>query len=164
MGSALRFGVLGSLDVGVDGRSVAVPRGKPRVVLALLLLEANRVVASDRLIEALWGGRPPAGAHNTLQVHVSQLRKALDPRREVVVTAPPGYAIELGPGELDLEEFEQLAAEGDEALTAGDPEAAAAALRAALALWRGAPLEDLRYESCLQGAIHRLEELRLAIV
>ena len=137
---------------------------KQRALLAILLLNANEVVSSDRLIDQLWGEAPPETAPKGLQGYVSGLRKALDLARddEVVVTRPPGYAIQLEAEQLDLSRFERLRAQARAALGAGEAGEACAALREALALWRGPPLADVAYESFAQTEIDRLEELRLA--
>ena len=81
-----------------------------------------------------------------------------------LVARPPGYLLRVEPGELDLEHFERLVAEGREALAAGDAAAAAESLRAAEALWRGRPLADLEFEPFARVEVERLEELRLAAV
>jgi DNA-binding SARP family transcriptional activator len=106
-------------------------------LLALLLLHANRVVSRDRLIDELWDGSPPETASTALQVHVSQLRKALG--HDAIATQAPGYMVAVEPGALDLERFEHLVkeAQGEE------PETAAERLREALGLWRGPPFADL---------------------
>jgi DNA-binding SARP family transcriptional activator/glutamine cyclotransferase len=144
----LEFRVLGSLEVSDDGRPIVIGGQKQRALLALLLLHANEVVSRERLIDELWETDPPHTARTALQVHISQLRKALG--RERIVTQSPGYRAVVAPGELDVERFEQLAADG----------ADGAALREALALWRGAPLADLGdgYARLERG---RLEEQRL---
>jgi len=144
----LEFRVLGSLEVSDDGRPIVIGGQKQRALLALLLLHANEVVSRERLIDELWETDPPETARTALQVHISQLRKALG--RERIVTQAPGYRAAVGPGELDLERFEQLTADG----------ADRAALREALALWRGAPLAELgdAYARMERG---RLEEQRL---
>jgi DNA-binding SARP family transcriptional activator len=144
------FRLLGPLEADVEGNPVQLAAAKPRALLALLLLNRNRVVSTERLIDELWGDEPPARATKTLQVYISQLRKALGPDR--LVTRPPGYVLKLAPGELDLERFEQLAAEGRKRLAAGDAAGARDELREALDLWRGPP----------EGPAARLEDLRLA--
>jgi predicted ATPase/DNA-binding SARP family transcriptional activator len=156
------FGILGPLEVADNGREPVIAPGKQRALLAILLLQANEVVSSDRLIEALWGEQPPASAAKSLQVHVSRLRKALGGGEGPIITAPNGYSIRVAPGELDLERFTRLAEEGRLALGAHDPERGAELLRAALSLWRGPPLADFTFESFAQLEIGRLEELRLA--
>ena len=121
------------------------------------------------MIEELWGEQPPASAAKSLQVHVSRLRRALEGDRgngaaSVVVTRGGGYLVRVGPGQLDLESFEQLLDEGSGALADGDPKGAVELLRDALGLWRGPPLAEFAYESFAQREIARLEELRLTAV
>ena len=113
------FRLLGPLEIVVDGRPVRLDAGKPRALLALLLLNRNRTVATDVLVEELWGGAAPARATKTVQVYVSQLRKALGPER--LVTRPPGYELRVEEGELDLDRFERLAGEARERLVAREP-------------------------------------------
>ncbi len=158
----MEFRILGPVEVRDDGRVIRLGGGKQRAVLALLLLNANRVVASERMIELLWGERPPATAATALHGHISSLRKALGP--EVIATRAPGYVLQAGTGELDLERFEQLRAEGLDALERGDPGAAAERLRAALGLWRGEALGDIGFEPFAQPEAARLEGLRLDAV
>ena len=166
----VEFRILGPLEVHEDGRSLALGGAKPRSLLAILLLNANQVVSSDRLIDELWGAEAPDTAPKALQVHVSQLRKALEPGRapgeagRVLVTRAPGYLLQLEPDELDLGCFERLASEGRAALAARDPAGAASLLREALALWRGPPLAEVAYTDFAQREISRLEELRLSIL
>src|SRR5438874_7519983 len=155
-----QFSLLGPLSVSSDGTPVALGGQKRRALLAVLLLDANNVVSRDRLIDALWGEEPPDTARNTIQVYVSQLRKLLPD--DVLETAPPGYRLILDPDAVDLFEFVRLSEEGRTALGAADAAGAAETLRAALALWRGAPLADLPWEPFAQAEIVRLEELRLA--
>jgi YVTN family beta-propeller protein len=158
----MEFRILGPVEVRDDGRLVRLGGGKQRAVLALLLLNANRVVASERMIELLWGERPPATAATALHGHISSLRKALGP--DVIATRPPGYVLETAIGELDLERFEWLQAEGRDALERGDPGAAAERLRAALGLWRGEALSDIGFEPFIQAEAARLEGVRLDAV
>jgi DNA-binding SARP family transcriptional activator len=128
-------------------------------VLAVLLLSAGEVVSTERLIDDLWGEHVPSSARPVLQGYVSNLRKAVGP---LLVTRAPGYVLELQPEQLDLRRFERLLGEGRADLAAGRAETAAATLREALALWRGAALADFAYEPFAQAAVVRLEELRLA--
>ena len=158
----MEFRILGPVEVRDDGRVVRLGGGKQRAVLALLLLNANRVVASERMIELIWGERPPATAATALHGHISSLRKALGP--DVIATRPPGYVLETAIGELDLERFEWLQAEGRDALENGDPALAAERLRAALELWRGEALSDVGFEPFVQTEAARLEGLRLDTV
>ena len=122
-------------------------------MLALLLLQANRVVSRDRLIDELWDGSPPDTASTALQVHVSQLRKVLG--HGAIVTKAPGYLVSVEPGGLDLERFEQLVAEA----RGRDAVGSAEAFRAALELWRGPPLADLD-DSVARAERAQLEEQR----
>jgi DNA-binding SARP family transcriptional activator len=162
--ASIEFGVLGPLEARSGNRTLPLPGPKPRALLALLLLNANEVVSSDRLIDELWGGKPPATAATALHVHVSQLRKALKAGGERLATRGAGYVITLAPDQLDLRRFERLAGQGERALTRGDPASAATSLEAALDLWRGPPLADLSYEPFAQSPILRLEELRLSVL
>jgi len=144
----VEFRILGPLEVVDGGRSLPLGGARERAVLALLLTRPNEVVSTDRLIDELWGAKPPRTALNTVQYYVSQLRKLLGAER--IVTRPPGYAIRIAGGELDLQEFELLLERGN-----------AEALHEALALWRGPPLADFVYEPFAREEIVRLEELRL---
>jgi DNA-binding SARP family transcriptional activator len=144
----VEFRVLGPLEVSDDGLPIAIGGQKQRALLALLLLHANEVVSRDRLIDELWEEDPPETARTALQVHISQLRKAVG--RERILTQAPGYRAVVGPDELDLERFEQLVAD----------DADEAELREALALWRGAPLAELG-DGFARMERGRLEEQRL---
>jgi DNA-binding SARP family transcriptional activator len=152
----LEFRILGPLEVADDGEPLQLSGQKQRALLALLLLDANRVVSTDRIVDALWGEQPPRTAATSLQNFVSQLRKLLG--ADVVVTKPPGYQLRIAPEQLDLERFTRLVEES----RAEPPAERAAKLRRALALWRGRPLADLGFEAFAQQEIGRLEELRLA--
>ena len=153
----MEFRILGSLEVVARGRALKLGGSRQRTLLALLLTRANEVVSTDRLIDELWGARPPRTAANALQYHVSQLRKTLAPGGSIV-TQDPGYLIQVGPDELDLLRFERLVEEARQS----SPELAARLLRDALGLWRGPALADLAHESFAQAEILRLEELRVA--
>jgi len=156
------FRLLGPLEAVVDGTPVRLAAEKPRALLALLLLNRNRVVPTERLVDELWGEEAPARATKALQVYVSQLRKALGPER--LVTRSPGYELRVDEGELDVARFESLAAAAREQLSAGNARAAAAGLREALELWRGPALREFRSEPFAEIAGARLEDLRLGAV
>ena len=158
----MEFGILGPLEVRHDGRPVVLAGARQRALLAILLLHAGEVVSNDRLMDDLWGERTPAAGATALRVRVSQLRKALRGGDDLLVTHPPGYALRVEPGRLDLWRFERLVADGDRALARDDPEEAADLLREALGLWRGPPLADFAYAPFAQAPIARLEELHLA--
>src|SRR5574337_1067835 len=151
----MEFRILGPLAVEDDGRVLKLGGAKQRGLLALLLLHANEPVARDRLIDELWGDRPPETVATAVQVHVSQLRKALGQDR--IVTQPPGYLIRVENGAIDVDRFEHLVARA----RATDPAEAAELLREALALWRGEPLAELDGPAARAGRL-RLEEQRLS--
>jgi DNA-binding SARP family transcriptional activator len=142
----VEFRILGPLEVVGDDGPVAFHRGKEQALLTYMLLHANQLLPSERLIDELWDEHPPTTAPKILQNAVSQLRKALGPGR--IETRPPGYVFHLADGELDVERFERLAGAGQNS--------------DALALWRGPPLVDLREERFADDARRRLDELRLA--
>ena len=165
-GEALEFRILGPLEVRAGDRVVPVRGEKQKALLGLLLMHANHVVSSDRLVDELWPDDPPESGLTALQVRVSQLRKALDASgtQNSIVTRAPGYVIQVEVDELDLLQFEQLVAVGRRALERGDPETGAERLGEALGLWRGPALADFPHESFAQAAIARVEELRLAVL
>jgi DNA-binding SARP family transcriptional activator len=152
----VEFRILGRLEVVERGCELTLGGSRQRALLALLLTRANEVVSTDRLIDELWGAQAPSTAANTLQYHISRLRKTLAPS-EAIVTQEPGYLIRIGPDELDLLRFERLVEEAQQA----SPDVAARLLRDALGLWRGPALADVAHESFAQAEILRLEELRL---
>jgi DNA-binding SARP family transcriptional activator/ABC-type branched-subunit amino acid transport system substrate-binding protein len=141
-------------------RQVRLGGVKQRSLLALLLLDAGRVVSSDSLIEHLWADHPPEDAPTALQQHVSRLRKLLEPH-DVLETRSPGYLLAIDPAQLDLARFERLRDEGRQLLEEGGPEEAGRTLRSALDLWRGRPLADLAGEPFARDALPRLEEAQL---
>lgn len=166
-GAGMKCRLLGPLEVEADGQLVELGGSRQGVLVAVLLLQANQVVASDRLIEELWGDHPPAQATNVLQSHVSRLRRILEPGRprggawRVLVTRGRGYALLVAPEQVDSLRFERLVDEGRRALDE-DPDLAAATLRDALGLWRGEVLADVRDRLREQGEIVRLETLKRA--
>ena len=137
-----------------------------RGLLAILLLHAGEVLTADRLIDELWGERAPATAAKSLQVHVWRLRKALggDGGEGPLVTHAGGYVLRVAPGQLDLEVFERLLAEGRAALSEGRARPASVAFAEALALWRGPALAEFGDRPFAREASLRLEELRLEAV
>jgi len=162
----MRFRVLGTLEVRGDGdRPVRLGATKQRVLLAVLLLYANRPVDSTRLIDALWPRHRPRTAAVALRTYVSALRQALMPGRGAgapwLATVPGGYQLNCAPGDLDLLVFEDLAAQGHRALAARQPARAAERFQRALGLWRGRPFEDVPLESGLDLELIRLNEDRL---
>jgi SARP family transcriptional regulator, regulator of embCAB operon len=144
----LEFGLLGPLEMSVDGTLVALGTPKQRAVLAMLLMNRNSPVGVERLITALWEGWPPSGARASIHSYVSNLRKLLtgvgiDPRG-VLAAAPPGYRLNIPENTCDIGRFIVEKAAGVHAAAAGRFEQATRHLSAALAEWRGPVLEDLR--------------------
>lgn len=161
----MEFRILGPLEVLDEGRPIPVTGARPRTLLAILLVKANEVVSTDRLIDELWGEAPPDGAANALQATVSRLRRALKPAAgrdgAGVLTRSPGYLIAVDSDAIDASCFERRATEARMALAAGDPARAAALLGPALALWHGPALAEFGYAEFAQETIARLDELRL---
>jgi len=155
----VEFRLLGPLEALVDGAPLPLGPPQQRALLALLLLSPNEVVSRDRIVDELWGERPPATATKLVQVYVSALRKVLAP--DVLVTRAPGYLLQVEPDARDLDRFQRHVDEGNAALAAGTPARAAEAFRAALALWRGPALADLALVPFAQAPAERLEQLRL---
>ncbi|WP_326718176.1 AfsR/SARP family transcriptional regulator [Streptomyces sp. NBC_00243] len=171
--------VLGALAVQENGVSVTPTAPKPRQVLALLALHADRVVPVSALIEELWGTTPPRSARTTLQTYVLQLRELIAAAlhedggdgeagesgrrsaKDVLVTMPSGYLLAAGDGESDVRAFERLAGTGYRAMDAGDFPGAARQLRQALALWSGTAFADVQAGVQLDMETRRLEESRL---
>jgi DNA-binding SARP family transcriptional activator len=151
----LEFRILGPLEVGSDTALVTIGGHKQRALLAALVMRANEVVSTDRLIEDLWGSSPPRTAVTSLQNFVSQLRKALG--ADLVATRSPGYVLSVHPEQIDASRFERLVREARE----GEAEYRAEMLASALALWRGPALADFAFDEFARSEIERLEELRL---
>jgi predicted ATPase/DNA-binding SARP family transcriptional activator len=163
----MEFRILGPLQALDQGRDVAPAGSKRRALLALLLLHVNETVPVERLIDELWGERPPATAARTVQAHVSRLRKALAASNgtpDLIVTREHGYQLALDPERLDSHRFERLVAEGSAELAGGDAQRAASKFESALALWRGAPLADLASEPFARRESGRLEDLRMTAI
>ncbi|MFG2311840.1 BTAD domain-containing putative transcriptional regulator [Streptomyces sp. NPDC048566] len=168
--------LLGALAVREHGVSITPTAPKPRQVLALLALNADRVVPAATVIEELWGAAPPRKARSILQNYVLQLRELIGaalaqardtvPRsaKDVLVTVPGGYLLRAGEGRSDVREFERLADAGRRALDAGDPTRAVRRLSEALALWTGRALADVRTGPHLHPQVARLEESRLCVL
>jgi DNA-binding SARP family transcriptional activator/ABC-type branched-subunit amino acid transport system substrate-binding protein len=156
----VEFRVLGALEVTEQGAALALGGPRQRVVLAYLILEANRAVSTDRLIDRIWGDEPPDAARAALFAYVSRLRKLLGPGR--IQARPPGYVLVARQDEIDALRFTALVEEARR--QAGDQERAAVLLAEALDLWRGSALSDLADYDALLPAITRLEELRLGAI
>ncbi|HEX6675525.1 MAG TPA: BTAD domain-containing putative transcriptional regulator [Actinomycetes bacterium] len=161
----MEFLVLGPLEVRGSARPLGPPGGKQAGLLALLALHANQVVATDRLIHALWGERPPPSARQALQNHVSSLRKLLagGDGDAVLRTRDPGYVLAVEQERVDAFRFERLADAGRQALADGDPADAAALLRQALALWRGPALPELAEWAASWPELTALADRRISV-
>jgi YVTN family beta-propeller protein len=163
----LAFRVLGPLEVTYSDVEVSLAGSRQRALLTYLLLHANRVVASDRLIDELFGEEPPGSALNSVHTGISRLRRQLTEAgvtESPIVTRPPGYMLELAPEQLDLHNFERLLEQGRRQLDAGAPELAGETIREALALWRGSPLADIANYPFAQAEASRLDGLRVTAV
>lgn len=157
----MEFCLLGPLQVRLSGNVVPVPAGAQRVLLATLLLRANSVVSADDLADVLWPSGPPRSARASLHNTVLRLRRSLGAEGYARVVANcGGYQIRIGAGELDVDAFESLLARARVAKAIG-PDSEAAALRAALSLWRGKPLSGVSSEVLDLREVPRLEEMRL---
>ncbi|MFJ2029776.1 AfsR/SARP family transcriptional regulator [Streptosporangium sp. NPDC087985] len=162
MDTELTFAILGPLEIGHRGEAVEITGQRLRTLLGLLLLDAGRTVPVDRLVDGVWGDRPPNAVGNALQALVSRLRAVLADQRGLVEIGAAGYRLAVDPDRVDAHRFARLAAKGRAALGAGDPDGAAVALHAALALWRGPVLAGLTCDHTVTAAVARLDALRLA--
>lgn len=167
----IRIQLLGPLVVRLNSIPVMPGAAKPRQILALLALNAGRVVRISTLAEELWGDRPPPSASTTMQTYILELRKrmakAMEPGRDpkrVLHTRHDGYLLEAGGRETDVEEFNRFAQAGRAAAEVLDHRAAADLLRHALAVWRGPALVDVRTGRVLELEAMSLEEARLAVL
>src|SRR5947209_6068562 len=154
--------LLGPFEVWEGDRRLSIGGGKQLALLVLLVLNRNEVVSTDRIVEALWDGRPPPTASKNVQIYVSQLRKMLG--EDAIVTRSGGYSVNLPPDAVDAARLEESLARGRELLANGDNTAAAGTLRKGLSLWRGSPLVDVAYADFAQAEINRLEELHNSAV
>ncbi|HSC03853.1 MAG TPA: BTAD domain-containing putative transcriptional regulator [Solirubrobacteraceae bacterium] len=160
--AAVRFGILGPLSASLDGEALSLGGARQRTLLAVLLVHANELVSTERLIEQLFDGSRSASSVNAVHVAVSRLRRTLrDERAELLRTRKGGYVLELEAEQLDAATFERLLDDGRSLLASGDHAGASERLREGLALWRGPPLADLGAVEDVQPEVRRLEELRL---
>ncbi|WP_329025861.1 AfsR/SARP family transcriptional regulator [Streptomyces sp. NBC_00690] len=172
----IRIEVLGSLRLVTEadlGEPVRLTAPKPRQMIALLALQANRVVSVAALAEELWGDRPPVSMRTALQTYVVQIRKFLARHlgrstevvaHEILVTKQDGYQFNVERGDLDVHEFERLASAGSRALAEGNDVLAERLLTASLDFWRGQPLADVQAGPLLEPAVAYLKESRLAVL
>ncbi|HEY7145530.1 MAG TPA: BTAD domain-containing putative transcriptional regulator [Streptosporangiaceae bacterium] len=151
--------LLGPVDVLVDGGARPVRGPRRKAVLAALALSGGEVVSTSRLVDVVWGDTAPPAAANALQRHVSDLRALLG-CKSAILERPPGYVLGLAGGGTDVQLAEQLLRQGTKS---ADPVQGGRHLRAALALWRGRPLEDLAGLGYLEDHARRLDLLRLRV-
>ena len=156
------LGILGPLEVRLEGKLVPIAAAKQRIVFAALLLHGNRPVSFDDLAAFVWGGSPPPAARVTLRNYIKRLRQAFGPELAARIrTSDPGYLIELDESELDLSCFVRRCESGGAAVRAGQWQRAQQELDQALRLWRSAPLDDVPSELLRGRELPRLEQLRL---
>jgi DNA-binding SARP family transcriptional activator len=172
----MRFRVLGPLDIiDSDGRPITDEYGRPPIrakkiqtLLLVLLVNSNRTVPCDQLIDEIWGEAPPPRANAALQVYVSQLRKFLKQDNLVhslaIVTKPPGYQLQHQTSLMDVDDFETMIDDGREQLRANRPETAIASLQGALDLWHAPAMSESAKGPIIGGFQRRLEESRLECI
>ena len=149
------YRILGPFEVAADGVALELGGQKPRAVLAVLLLDRNRVISVDRLADEVWGERPPPSVRAAILNCVSRLRRVLG--AEAIETRSPGYCLRIEADSLDAVRFERAVA----AAPGLGPRERAAALAEALALWRGPALADMADQPFARVESARLDELRL---
>src|SRR6478752_4625541 len=157
----MQIGLLGPLEVRVNGVTVDIAGTRLRGLLTRLALDAGRPISAGALVDAVWGEYPPGDQANALQSLVSRLRRSLGDAHAVQPSAA-GYRLLADPGDVDVHQFQRLAADGAAALRRGDPATAEPMLRRALALWRGPALADCAEAAFAAAPIARLDDLRLA--
>lgn len=159
-GRQMEFRILGPLEVTRQGQAVALGGAKQRAVLAILLVQANKAVGTERLAELLWGEEPPATAAHVIAVYVAQLRRTLEPDGapyRTLLTNPGGYTLRIDPGSLDAFKFQTLV----ETAMQLPLEEKAGLLKNALGMWHGPALADFAAQTFALGEAARLNELRL---
>jgi DNA-binding SARP family transcriptional activator len=168
----MEIALLGPLAVRIDDRIVAPTAAKPRQILALLALNAGRVVTVRTFIEEVWGEGPPCSATTTMQTYILQLRRMIDralPRdpalgaKDVLVTRHGGYSLEVAPDDVDVHQFDVLTRTGRRAFDDGDDQTASTLLGRALTLWRGPALMDMQVGKVLELEVIALDAARLGV-
>lgn len=159
----MRFRILGPLEVWSDKEGwAAIGAPKWRSLLACLLVRPGQLISTESLILELWGDSPPAKANNLVSIYVHRLRRLIgDGEGRLLVYRAPGYLLRIAPGDVDLQEFERLVADGRSALAANEPHRAASLLAEALTLWRGGLLADVAPSVLISTEAERANELRL---
>jgi DNA-binding SARP family transcriptional activator/tetratricopeptide (TPR) repeat protein len=164
----VRFTVLGRVGLSLDGVETPVRGRRERAVLATLLAARREVVSVDRLVDNVWGERPPESAVGSLQVAVSRLRSLIETDRtpkatpRLLVSSGPGYALVAEPRTVDAEVLTLLVDEAHAAMADGDPASAVERCDEALRMWGGAPYGEARDGELVGTEVNRLEDVRLA--
>jgi DNA-binding SARP family transcriptional activator/tetratricopeptide (TPR) repeat protein len=158
----MRYRILGPLEVLSPDGWTAISAAKWRSLLACLLLRPGQLLPTESLIYELWGDNPPGTANNLVSIYIHRLKKLIgDAEGKMLVYRAPGYMLRVAPGDLDIERFESLAAEGAGALAAGQEGRAAEMLGEALGMWRGRLLADVPQTSLIATHADRADELWL---
>jgi DNA-binding SARP family transcriptional activator len=169
----MKINVLGPFAVSIQGRTVRPTAAKQRTLLALLAMEAGRVVPTDVVIEELWGDRPPRSSGSTLRTYVLQVRRLIAAALPAGTTVAPdqvlrtetgGYLLEVPRGDSDADAYERAAAAGHRAFAAEDHRAASQKFTEALAMWRGPMLVDVKKGLQLEADASRMHESRLNVM
>jgi DNA-binding SARP family transcriptional activator len=164
----VNYNLLGPLEVLDGGVPVRIHAPKQRALLSLLLIHANEVVSSDRLLYLLWAESPGDGDDGKLRFQVSRLRSALQPdqsvdRKSQLVTVPPGYMLSVELADIDAVRLERLV-DRTRILGNSSPHESLALMNEALALWRGPAYSEFEYEEWSQPEIRRLTAMKLDAV
>ena len=169
----MEVGLLGPLVVEERGISIVPNAHKPRKVLALLAVHADRIVTVPSLMEEIWGDAVPRSAATTLQTYILQLRRMIDSAlrddhgsqaKDVLITRHGGYQLRVQPGWSDVAEFNRLVDTGRRAFELGDDRSASLLLSRALDLWRGSALVDVQIGRLLELDVLGLEETRMSVL
>ncbi|EIV93196.1 BTAD domain-containing putative transcriptional regulator [Frankia sp. QA3] len=163
---SLQFAILGPLEVTAAGTPLTLGGTQRKVLMTVLLLEANQVVPIHRLLEVIWGDPPPEGALATLRTHVSELRRRMadGPPPRMLLRKGSGYLLDVRAEQIDVERVRRLLAQGRRAVDDGDPVSAIAPLQEAQSLWRGPPLVDVADHPFAHSYAAALTELQLDVV
>jgi SARP family transcriptional regulator, regulator of embCAB operon len=164
--------ILGPLEARQDGAVLTLTASKPRQIFALLAIYAGELVTVPTLIDELWGTNAPRSAVQSIQTYILRLRQAIEETlpagaragKDVLITRPCGYTLDIAPQAIDVCGFQQLAVAGERAMEAGDYSTASRLLSGALGRWRGPALVDVRVGPQLSIEVARLEQSRLSVL
>lgn len=165
-GTAVRFTLLGPVEVSSNGEDLAPTAPKVLQLLAMLLSCPRQIVPTDAIIRELWASEPPRSVRKTLHIYIHHLRRSLDAlgrpegRESILVTKSPGYLLWIDPARVDVTQFRALREQGRVQLRGKDYPAAADSLRSALELWAGPPLANVRCGPVLSAYALELREQR----